>query len=428
MDESRSDPSQTATPEPYGLGRMLEDTACALFRAGDVFDELSGRPAPSYAVMIPNLLVFCAAVCVENLLHASIAAPELLHASPAAMTIAAAAGLILAVPLSFVAAGVLHAFMLLSGGEGDFRRSYQASSMFSILIALQALLNWFDWVWALPALLAAYLGAAAARTLHRAPALRAGAVFCLVAAFCIAGQWWLRDQLSRWSQTARAIQTAATTVQDLSHQLQQLQQMSMPAEPGGSGAGRGMPEAPGLRTGAGLAALQNSPTPTGLSSLELLSPPQGGNQPVSPAAQVQAQAQAQVQSVQEATTNLLGPIMAMLKSPAMTRGMSPEQVKQMGTATDMLAQMQKSMASGKKTTPEEQAAMITQFQSTIMQFMAQIPSPMSRQGLPDPGQKTAKPGRTSLGHKHGAGSPPKSDTDNPAQAPAPLGSPEKTSE
>ncbi|MCX5794075.1 MAG: Yip1 family protein [Elusimicrobia bacterium] len=428
MDESRPVQSQPAAREPYGLGRMLEDTVSSLFQAGDVFADLAGKPAPSYEVMIPNLLVFCAAVCAATLLRACVATPGLLYASPSTMAIAAAGGLILAVPLSFLTAGVLHAFMLLSGGEGDYQRSYQASSMFSILIALQALLNWFDWVWMLPALLAAYMGTAAARTLHRAPALRAGVVFCLVAAFGIVGQWAVREQVSRWSQTARAMQTTATAVQDLSIQLQRMQQMSAPQEPGIGGTGRGAPEA--LGTGPGPAAPQNSPQPIGLSSLELLSPPQGDNQSDLPA-QLQAQAQAQTRTIQQTTTDLLAPIMGMLKNPALTRGMPPEQAKQIGAITDMLVQMQKDMAGGKTITPEERSAMMARFQGTMMQMMTQMQQqgPLPRRGrILEPARKTAKPSRTPPAPRPDAGNPTKSGAGGPQQEPASRESPEKTPE
>jgi hypothetical protein len=413
MSESRPDQSQPAGQEPYGIGRMLEDTVSALVRAGDVFAGLAERPAPSYGVMIPNLLVVCAVVCAAILLRVCVVAPELLQASPSMIALAAAAALILAVPLSFVAAGVLHAFMLLSGGEGDFQRSYQAASISSSLIALQALLNWFDWVWALPALLVAYLGTAAARTVHRAPVLRAGVVFCLVAAFCISGQWWLREQLSRWSQAARAMRTAAS----LTQQLQQLQQISLPPEPGAEPPTLppdALPFAPERQSG-GASAPPESPQPSGLSSLELLSPPQGGGHAERP-----APLQAQAQSIQQAATNLLTPIMTMLQNPALTKGLSPEQAKNMSDLRSMLAQMQKNMASGQKTTPEEQAAMASQFQSSMMQFMTQMrpPSPSSRQGLSDPGQKTTPTGRTAPAQKEDGGNPPQADAGGPAQAPA----------
>jgi hypothetical protein len=385
---------------------MLEDTVCALFRAGEVYADLASAPAPSYGIMLSNLLVFCAAACAALLLRAGIVLPMQWHAAPMTMVLAAAAGMILAVPLSFVAAGALHAFMLLSGGAGDFQRSYQAASMFSILIALQALLNWFDWVWPLPALLTAYLGAAAARTIHRAPAFRSGVVFCLLAACCVAGQWWQREQVSRWSQSATA------AAQDLSRQLQQ---MSLPPDPGG---GRGAPAASGTGATTALASSQ----PPGPSSLDLLlSPSQAGGQPASPA-QVQAQVHAQAQSLEQATTNMLDPIMAMLQSPALTKGLPPQQSQQLASVTGMLAQMQKSVAGGQKATPEEQAAMMAQFQSAMMRLMTQMQpqAPGPRQGLRDPSQKASP-------HDQAAPAAQKTDAGLLPQGPKTLQSPEKDS-
>jgi hypothetical protein len=403
---------------------MLEDTVSALFRAGDVFADLAQNPAPSYGVMIPNLLVFCATLCAGLLLRAGIAPLGILHASPTAMLLAAALGLILAVPLSFLAAGALHAFMLLSGGAGDFQRSYQAASMFSILIALQAMLNWFDWVWALPALLTAYMGAAAARTIHRAPALRAGVVFCLLAGSCVAGQWWLREQYSRWSQTATALQTTAMAAQDLGRQLQQFQQLSALPEPSVGGTNRGVPEA----SGAGAAAAPNSPQSVGPSSLDLLISPSETGSP--PAGATSAQLQAQAQGLQQATANMLSPMMAMLQNPALTKGMSPEQVKQMGSVTGMLSQLQKDMTSGKKTTPEEQAAVMAQFQAAMMKLMTQVrPAPATpRKGTANPGQDSAKMGLPPPVSKPDAVSPPKGGAESPAAAPAPAQPSDKESQ
>jgi len=378
MAETRAglSPGPQAGQEPYGLARMLEDTVTAPFRAGTVFASLGERPAPSYAVMIPNLLAFCAAAYAANLLRSSIITPEPLASSPAVMAIAAAAGLVLIVPLSFVAAGILHVFMLLSGAEGDFQRSYQASSMLSWLVTLQSLLNRFDWVWTLPALLAAYLAAAAAKSLHRAPAARAGVVFGVVAAAGISGQWWLREQVSRWSQTARAIDNAATAAQDLGRQLQQLQQMAASVTGGVGGPDRGAPqEQPQATWGA---ALSSSPQPTAVSGLQLLSPPQSGPAGAPDGPQLRAQAQAQGQAIQQATSNLMDPIMAMLSNPALTRGMPPEQAKQMKALTSLLGQMQAGMSSGKKPTPEEQAAMMAQFQASLMQFMTKAGAPKKK--------------------------------------------------
>ena len=421
MDENQPDLSLPEAQKPYGLGHMLEDTVCSLLRAGNIFADLAARPTPSYAVMIPNLLVFCTAACIATLLRAAVAAPELLHAAPGTMAIAAAAGTILTVPLSFLAAGVLQSFMLLSGGTGDFQRSYQATSMFSILLALQALLNWFDWAWALPALLAAYLAPAAARTLHRAPALRSGVVFYLVATICIAGQWVLREQLAHWSKPAFALQSAAATAQDLGRQVQQVQQMSLPLERGMEGANPGLPQDQTPATW--ITAPSSSSQPT-LSGLQLLTPPAGGPAPNDPKGGT-PQLQAQGQALQQSMSNLMGPVMALLNNPALTQGMTPEQTRPMKTLTSLAQQMQTDMASGKNLSSKEQAAMMAKFQRTMMQFMT-LQSPISRQGLPDPGPKATKPGQITPEPKHDAANPPKNDTGSSAQTPTSQQSPQNT--
>ncbi|MDD5627461.1 MAG: Yip1 family protein [Elusimicrobia bacterium] len=359
MDDMRAAPGRPAEREAYGLSRMLEDTVSALFQAGGVFSDLAGRPAPPYAVMLPNLLVFCAAICAAVLLRACIAAPGLLNPAPGTTAFAAMAGLVLAVPLSFLAAGVVHAFMRLSGGEGDFQRSYQACSMLSILLALQALLNWFDWVWALPALLAAYMGTAAARSLHRAPALRAGLVFTALAALGIAGQWQLREHASRWYRTALAMQAVTAAAQDLSRQLQQLQAS----------------EAPDAAAPQVQSAPQDSLQPIGPSSLDLINAPAGG-QPADEAlaetpAELQARAEAQTQAIRQATPDLLAPVMGILKNPSLTKNLPPEQAAPINALTDILVQMQKDMTGERKMSPEERTAMTARLQNAMAQLMGQ---------------------------------------------------------
>ena len=388
MSETRAEPA-------YGLARMLEDTVTAPLRPGAVFSALEGRPAPPYGVMIPNLLVFCALSYAAGFIRAGLVTPELLNASPALTAIATLAALVLAVPLSFLAAGVLHAFMLLSGGEGDFQRSYQASSLMSLVLALQSLLNWFDWVWALPTALAVYLAALAARSLHRAPAARAAVVFSLVGLCAVGGQWWLRRQMARLAQTAKAVQAAAAAAGDLGLQLQQAQQMLPALEQGAAGSTQPQDQS----QAAWGTDLSSASLPAVISGLQLLVPPGSGqsqNDNISggpalggqtDAARLQSQAQAQAQHLQQATAGMLAPIMGMLNNPALTQGLSPEQAKQMKALTSVLAQMQGTMASGKKMTPEESAAMMALFQNAMMQLASGAARPAASKG-------TARPAKT----------------------------------
>jgi hypothetical protein len=87
--------------------------------------------------------------------------------------------------------------------------------------------------------------------------------------------------------------------------------------------------------------------------------------------------------------------MALLKNPALTKGQPPEQLKRMDALTGMMEQLQKNMAGG-KTTPKERAAMMAQFQSTMMQLMAQMQSlpPAERKGAHETGRAGQSPGKT----------------------------------
>ena len=317
---------------PYGIGRMLEDTVTAPVRAGAVFTALAGRPAPAYGVMIFNLLAFSAAACAASFIRSAVAMPD--HAPYAPALLALAAALLLIVPASFIAAGLLHAFMLLSGGKEDFRRSYQTASLLSLVVVLQAMLNRFDWAWALPSLLAAYLAATAARTLHRAPAVRAAAVFGALAGVCVLGQWWAREHTARWAKTAG----------ELSRQMRQLPQTPLPLAPDGADANLAQGQAP-------------------VSGLDLLAAPRG-NGP----------APAQFQAMQTATADMLRPVLGMLNNPQLAKGLSPEQARQVVELTGLINQMQEAMTGGGNLTPAEQAAAARKFQTLALQLMSQLPA------------------------------------------------------
>ncbi len=407
--------SQASPAAEYGLARMLEDTVTAPLRPATVFSSLAGKPAPSYAVMIPNILVFCALGYAAGFVRAGLVTPAILEASPALTAIAALAAMVLAVPASFLAAGVMHAFMLLSGGEEDFQRSYQATSLLSTLLVLQSLLNWFDWTWALPAALGAGLAALAARFLHRAPAARAAVVFSLLGVCAVSGQWWARREVSQLAETAKTVRTAAAAAQDLGRQLQQAQQLAPPLERG-TGPVLPAPSPEQIQT-LWSGPVSSASLPAVISGLQLLLPPATGawDGPAD-ARRLQTQAQAQTQYLQQATSGMLAPIMGMLNNPAMTRNLPPDKAQQVRALTSLINQLQASMASGKKLTPEENAAVMAQMQGSVLQLMSQFSAMnAARQGAEAATGTAQKRSRTRQ-----AAPAPKPESPAPAPAAAPA--------
>jgi len=341
---------------PYGLGRMLQDTVTAPLWPRAVFTALADRPAPSYGVMIANLLAFCAAAYAAAIFQAGAALPGFLPEAPLSLALALAAVMALTVPFSFIAAGVLHTFMLLCGGEGNFQRSYQALSLLSLAAALEAILISFDPLWLLPWLLAAFLAAAAARTLHRAPVLRAAAVFVLLAAFGAGGQWWAQQRLIPLVRTARVFSAATAAAQAMA------------------------PRAPLLAAPATPAA----PSPASAGSLDLIAPFHEGTS--APAAQAAPELQAKAEAVQRATADMLGPVMGLLNDPSLTKNLPPEQAKSMAALAGMMKDMQAAMAGGKNISPQERDAMRIRLQTIMPQLMKQMPAP-AQPAAGSPGQQ-----------------------------------------
>jgi cell division septum initiation protein DivIVA len=254
--------------------------------------------------------------------------------------------------------------------------------------------------------LAVYLAAAAARFLHRAPATRAAIVFSLLGGCILGSHWWLRQQIARLAETAKAVKTAAVAAQDLGRQLQQAQQLAAPPE---GETGGPPPDLPQDRTQAlwGTAPPSSS-GPAAISGLQLLAPLTGSPPPDKrvDGPEPQTQAEAQAKAIQQATSNMLAPIMAMLNNPALTRGMSPEQAKQMNALVGAFSQMQAGMTSGKKLSPQEEAALLAKFQGALMQLTSQIGT-MSSSARQESAAKGPRGSR-----------PPRSDK-KPKQAPAP---------
>ncbi|HBT62068.1 MAG TPA: hypothetical protein DEB40_10035 [Elusimicrobia bacterium] len=343
---------------------MLEDALTAPLRAGTVFGALAERPAPGYDVMIPSLLVFCASAFAADFMRSAYAFPTLVRFSPAGLALTAAATLAITVPASFVAAGLLHAFMLLAGGTGDFKRSYQACALLSIAMPLQAMLGWFDTAWILPALLAAYLAVEAARTLHRAPPARAAAVFGVLAALTLGGEWFARQQLARAALMLKEepnIEQLAASTAEFNRQMQQLQGMSPSSKPA---TGPNPDSSPAQDPGLGNITPGDNPRTSGL---DLLYAPGTGAGPETP-----RDVSIQAHAVEQTAANMMVPVLSMLNNPQLTKGMSPEQAQQTRELAAMVSQMQSTLSTGQRLTPQQQAAMTRKMQAMVLQLMSQM--------------------------------------------------------
>ena len=340
----------------YGLGRMLTDCLAAPLKSGTVFTALAQRPDPSYAVMTINLLVFTALALIIAALGVTMRIPfnDLAFLFPMASGLAAPHSGVLAVITAGAilttilwAAALLHGFMLLCGGQGGFSRSYETISLLSPCLLLQALLNWFDWAWVLPTLLAAYLAAKAARILHNAVPSRAAAIFSVLAILCLTGQWWARAQAGRWMQEARG--------------LHEISQAAQALAPGPALSEANCDPASAQCAAANPAQKPLAFAPSGLNYL--LSPGKIGS-PMS--------ALAPDQSVQQEASAMMRPVMDMLNNPKLSAGMPPEQAKQMQELRALMKMLQGAMADPKSLSPQQAAQTMRQLQTMAMQMMSQM--------------------------------------------------------
>ncbi len=351
---------------------MIRDALSVPLRPRAILAQSAQQPAPSYAAMLLNFLVFAAlAALIAAISTATRLAPDFAWLLPmaqawalahpqASLAIAAGAGLTMILS-SFYAAAVLHGLMLLCGAEGGFARSYQTVSLLAPLLLIQALLNGFSGVWILPTLLSAYLAVEAARILHKASPWRAAAAFSLVAALGLAGQWWARAQarqgLEAWN--------AATTISRLAQS---------PAGHGEPPEGEAKKELPApcnpQETQCSAWPYGKGPGPSNAapSGLDyLLSPPNSA--PVASSAIPQP-------SAPQAASQMMQPVMDMLNDPKLTAGMPPEAAQQMRQLQAMMQKLQGAMADPASLSPQEKAQMARQFQTMAAQMLSQMPKPI----------------------------------------------------
>lgn len=354
-------PKPAPPPEAPSLGEFLEATMTAVPYPG-VFVKMGERPAPGYPVMLANLLAFWALALVIRVVRELVAGtpgfdPVMLLA-PSALALFAVA--CFSVPGSVV----VHALALLSGGQGDFKRSFQLVSMISSVAVIDALLSFAPGLWFVRSLIAAWLLAEGAMALHKAQPPRARTVFSFLAAVGIAAQW----QAQRLAERAMERQAAAI----LRESMQQL----TPLLPGAQDA------RPGGRPSTSLDLLQNS---GGGSSLSPLSPgettyeqPQDRMQVTRPGSQPPAQEDPGLRAMQLQMAGMVDALKPLLTNPQMTGRMAPEQRKQIDILLGVLEQQKQAMASGQMISPAQQKKnmeLMMQLQAQMMQQMAAPPAP-----------------------------------------------------
>lgn len=371
-----SSPPAEAPPRAQSLGRLLEETLTAPVRPFGLFGELAREKPPGYALLLANALIFAVLMFAVNLVSVAVSQPAALarYNAPLAAVVAAV-GLTLAALGGFAAAGLLHLAALLCGGGASFARSYQAVSMSSGIALLWALLGHLPAGWALTLAWGAFVACAAVERLHAAPALRARAVFAGLATVALLGAWSVKLAAERFLAPYRMMAEQARGIRDIQQTIQRIQPVegSNPAQETSAQAQQRLfeqlhqlqmaqPESKTADTAA--------PSRSGLDLIQ-----QQGLPPEAAAPQVNAR---QLQEVNKAAAGMVQSVLPLLNNPALTKGMPPEQAKQLEGLTQMLQELQGNLQSGKPMTPEQQRRLMQQYQQAMIRLLAQPPTPVPR--------------------------------------------------
>jgi hypothetical protein len=349
---------------------MLEASLRAPFTPETAFTLCAQRPAPGFATMVLNLLLWTgAAVLVNALMLLSSGASSSLGIVWTVISLAASLALSLAA--SFMGAGILLALAALSGGEASYERSYELSSLLSSLAPAACALAWLSVPWwsVLMSVYAAWLMIAGIAALHRAPKLQAGMVVGGFALVLIGAQILARplfQRLSRQAETAAQLYTAEQSAVQALSQLQAAAQQQ-PAAPSAD------PSQPAQDPAAA--------TPMrGLSSVDMIRSMNsaddgsaGSGLRVPPALPDPRE----MERMKESGLEMLETASRRMNDPALMRSLSPEQARQMKGLQRAVDQLRGQMKNGQ---PIDNRQMLSQ----ILQIMSQVqqsPAP-DRRGAP----------------------------------------------
>ncbi|MFH1725571.1 MAG: Yip1 family protein [Elusimicrobiota bacterium] len=331
----RRTPPQPEPSEP-GLLACMEATLYAVLKPADVFGKFGRLPPPGFPEMILNILFwagFGQILAVLIVLNRLSTGPGL---GLPAILLFVTGGVIAAVPISFAAAGLLHALAMVSGGQGGFSRTYQIVSLLGAMAPLTALLLWVSvpLLWIAPTLYVTYLAVTAVEKMHAAPGTQAFMVVGLLGGLAAAAQVVFHKDVARFQYRLENTATIYSTNPESADEVAGQTAASL-EPPGGAvapygAAGTGYREPgrldagddPGYPTQAG-----HDPAPR--SSLDLLrsgdhaerdrsvSYSQPARQGVSPQ---------RVQQMQDTTLNIVQMVQRELhKNPKALSGLPPEQ-------------------------------------------------------------------------------------------------------
>ena len=191
-------PQPLETLDPPAFGELIASGALGLFSPAETYGGLARRPEPTPADVALALLAWggCAAA-----LFIAFAMTRLNAASWGVIPLAGGAlgALILAAPAGLAAGAVLHALAMLSGGQGGYWRSAQATAALGAVPSLLVAALWAapDPAWlAAPLLVGTWLAVSAVEKLHDAPVGQAWMVIGFVGALLAGSAVLAHDKVS----------------------------------------------------------------------------------------------------------------------------------------------------------------------------------------------------------------------------------------
>ena len=179
---------------------LLESALRVPFVPGSAFASCRALPCPGFQSMIGAAFFWAA----STLLLGGFAAMSQSAADigMGTMLTVVAAGSVLAVPLSFVAAGCLHGLAMLSGGRCEFARSYQTLVLLGAVAPVSALLlrSPVPLLGLLPTAYATFLAVRGLEVLHDAPGAQAWFVVGAFGVLTAAAQLMFQKNISRFER------------------------------------------------------------------------------------------------------------------------------------------------------------------------------------------------------------------------------------
>lgn len=357
MSETPADKKEAPAPVAPALGELFELAFTALVNAPGVFARLAARPSPRAAASLLVALAWGASYFALNLIHVAVAEPAMLQSfAPWKIAAVGVFGLGIWTALYLLGASLVFALGKALGSEGDFDRALLLAAVALAAAPVQALCSWFPMAWTVPALLAAWIASCGFAALFKADPWAARGVCAAFAAGVLALQYGAGLVVEKYAATAKAAAAAAQAVPsadqlaDLQKQMQQVQALAVDATQQASQAA----------------------APQGQSSLDLLRGPEGTGPTAAGPTQAQqlAQMSAAGDAMNKSVLGMLDSMAPMLNNPAITQNMSLQQKSDYAELKGLIATLRSDMATGKRTSDQEQQARMLKIQQMTMRLMS----------------------------------------------------------